>query len=141
MGWLDLSPEDQEKRWENQRRSFEETCVKKIIGHAGGKPHVAVKDAKLEGYEYADFTYLNGATEFPVIMFGARIAWMHEIQIPQLFGSEFTKTPFFKEYMKGMAQLDLDDTKERVGLVFRWPEFLGEAVQWSCTTTPFPVTI
>jgi len=95
--------------------------VKRIIGNAGGKPHVAVRDAKMEGYEFADFEYLEAMTPFPVTLFGARIPWMHQVGIPQLFGSEFTKTTFFKEYTKGLAQLDIKDTERRVGLVFRWP--------------------
>lgn len=126
MGWLtDKDPEAREAL-ENQRRAaFEERIVKRLLKAVNVGVHVgaARADAALMngGLPLLTFDWFHSAwPRFPARLGAAKVAWTHEITCGQLFGAEFAKLPFFREYQLCVEQLDIDLRLTHFALCFNW---------------------
>lgn len=124
--WLtDGSPATAAINKENQRNSFEETTIKRLLKQADVKYNLTQwrKDAASMngGVHFLTFDWFaDQFPQFPVQLGAARIKWTHKIVCGDLFGSGFAKLPFFKEYRTFLDQAGVDLQTERAGLVFNW---------------------
>lgn len=117
---------DRRRREEVRQATFEESAVKRLLAVAGVKYNLTASrgEAASIGSDHAlSFPWFHDRyPRFPVRMGASKLAYMHWIEVPDLFGRGFTKTKFFREYLLFLQQAGLDDTRERVGLVFNWPD-------------------
>jgi hypothetical protein len=112
---------------EAARKSLEETLVKRLLGHAaGGRPDRPVsvhREAVQAGFDRACFEWFyQRYPGFPIRLAVSRLRYVHQTGVPDLFGARFAKTKFFRVFADYMAANDLKPVKDRVGLVFGWPE-------------------
>jgi hypothetical protein len=74
-----------------------------------------------EDYVGPTFQWLRDQTRFPVFLGAAKLPWMKNLAIGELFGSNFVKTRFFAAYIEFVGSECFDDRKDHCGLVFNWP--------------------
>jgi hypothetical protein len=123
-GWLSGTPEYKELTQVQRRMALEERVIKRILDHANCRPAsiaACVKECKLEtGHATLNFEWFhNHYMRFPAMLGAAKINWMQNIQVGDLFGP-FTKLPFFKEYEKFCDEIDLDPAVDKAALIFPW---------------------
>jgi hypothetical protein len=122
-GWLTGTPEYERLTKDQQRLALEERVIKHIWDFADARPKslaAASHECKLEtGSPVLNFQWFHDHYPFPVQMGAAKIPWLHQLQIGDLFGP-FTKLAFFKEYMSFMERENLDPATARGALVFPW---------------------
>lgn len=121
MGWMTKGASDEAARIAQDRViSFEVTLVKRIMATVG----VSAGELRMrasEGYGQASLAWLREQTRFPVMLGAAKISWMQDVQVGELFGSNFMKTRFFVAYTEFVTSEGLDDRQQHCGLVFNWP--------------------
>ena len=117
---------DRARREEMRQATFEETAVKRLLAVANVKFHLVTarqEAARITKEHALSFAWFHDAwPRFPVRMGACKLPSMHAIAVSDLFGSGFTKTKFFREYITFLQQENVDDTKDRAGLVFNWPD-------------------
>lgn len=121
--WLSNTPEYEKLSREQRILALEERVIKRIWDFAGVRPKslaAASQECKLEtGTPTLNFGWFHEHYPFPVQMGAAKIDWMQNIQVGDLFGP-FTKLKPFKEYEKFLYEVDIDPAEERAALVFPW---------------------
>ena len=121
MNWLAKQAPEEAAQIEIDRiLAAEERLVKRImstVGCSAGELRARVG----EEYYSPSLQWLRDQTRFPVILGAAKIPWMHQIQIGDLFGPNFVKQRFFVAYTEFLASCGLDDREDHCGLVFNWP--------------------
>lgn len=126
MGFLsDSNPDAFERQRAQQRDSFEETVIKKMLSNAGVAYRLSASRADASamngGQHRLTFDwFMRTYSRFPVHLGAARLTMTHRVTCGELFGSHFMKLPFVKEYQKFGEQLGLDPRNDRFGLIFNW---------------------
>lgn len=123
MDWMS-SPEAKAQIAEQSRLALEQRVIKRIWDFANNRPPrlaEVVQECKLEtGKATLNFAWFHDHyPEFPVRLGAAKIPWIHEVSVGDLFGP-FTKLPFFKHYEKFLDELDLNPEEEQAALIFPW---------------------
>lgn len=123
-GWLSQTPEYKQLTGEQRRLALEERVIKRILDFAGCRPQsiaACVNECKREtGHAVLNFEWFaTHYGNFPVVVGAAKIDWMQNIKVGDLFGA-FTKLPFFKEYEKFLDEVDADPALDKAALVFPW---------------------
>ena len=110
---------------DDRQAAFGERVIKQILANAGvknrlreWKRQVSWKTGKM-GLTFDWFHEFF--PDFPVRMGAAKLTYIHDISVPNLFGAGFVKMKFFLEYRDHLLRENLDDRTDRAGLAFMWP--------------------
>jgi hypothetical protein len=126
MGGLFGDTQEQWSQRETQRQdTFEDAVVAQLLRTGGlGAQIGRLRQESSEVQRGAKLTlpwFNQRFPRFPVRLGARKLANIHKVQLGELFGPGFMKTPMMRAYVDLQVDMDASDADERIGLVFAWP--------------------
>lgn len=114
------------QRYEDKQLAFQERIVKRLLTYANVSCHLSTlrREAKeRHGRPDLGFRWFNDAyPAFPVVLLAEKMTRTHVATLGELYGkSQFTKLPWWREYVEQAATQGVNLTTHRAALLFNLP--------------------